>query len=123
MSVFVQNNRTSGMCMLQCQQNGPKSMGRHKIAMAITQQRWTADANKEKARRGSTQLLSAAGWLISTLHAGDGAPVMKPRTTNSTGNTAHLRMTETLGSGTSSSALATMWLVTPIHQALVSFRT
>ncbi len=48
---------------------------------------------------------------------------MKPRTTNSTGNTVHLRMTETLGSGTSSSALGTMWRVTPIHQALVSFST
>lgn len=50
-------------------------------------------------------------------------PVMKPRHTNSTGNTSHLVISAALGSGRESRALGTMWRVACIHQALVWFRT
>lgn len=48
---------------------------------------------------------------------------MKPRHTNSTGNTLHFFMIATLGSGTLMSAFLTMWVVFWNHQALVWFST
>lgn len=72
-------------------------------------------------------LLQKAGSQAATLpHSMSGwgdPPVRKPRTTNSTGKTAHFLMTDTLGSGVLSRALGVMCCVCCIHHALVWFST
>mmetsp|Transcript_29193 Transcript_29193/g.86393 ORF Transcript_29193/g.86393 Transcript_29193/m.86393 type:complete len:301 (+) Transcript_29193:2565-3467(+) len=61
---------------------------------------------------------------LYTVHSDvDVLPVMKPRHTNSTGNTSHFFMTATFGSGVPISAFLTMCFVFSIHHAEVWLST